>query len=98
MNSNSQKILRRIEQNYAGLRELFIGYPNLDSGFISSDASDYSKLGAAIGNNTHLETLNVGPNHILDIASNEFFDGLKRNLSIKYLGINGGNQTKSSGT
>ena len=32
-------------------------------GFASSDAGDYSKLGAAIGNNTHLTKLNLGPNH-----------------------------------
>ena len=45
MNSNSQDTLRRIEQNDAGLKGLWMGN---DGVFKSSDASDYSRLGAAI--------------------------------------------------
>ena len=54
MNSDSQKNLHRVEQNDDTVIKLFIGYV-----FISSDASDYSRLGAAIGNNTHLKTLSI---------------------------------------
>ena len=59
MDDNSQDTLRRIEQNDTGLRDLCIGYFDLDGGFISNDAGDYSRLGAAIGKNNHLKTLNV---------------------------------------
>ena len=49
--------------------------------------SDYSRLGTAIGNNTHMETLMVALDGAptLDIANTEFFDGLKRNSSINDL-------------
>ena len=84
MDNYSQRTLRRIEQNDAGLRELWMGNDGL---FITSDASDYSRLGAAIGNNTHLTKLVVNPAQTptLDIANNEFFNGLKRNSSISDL-------------
>ena len=87
MDSNSQKTLRQIERNDAGLRELWIGYSDFDGGFISSDAGDYSRLGTAIGNNTHLAQLVFRTDNecALDIANNEFFDGLKRNSSINDL-------------
>jgi len=90
MDSNSQKTLRRIEQNDDQLTTLRIGYSNLDGRFKSSDASDYSRLGAAIGNNTHLKTLVVNPAQTtaVNIANNEFLDGLKRNSSIKLLALN----------
>ena len=65
MNSNSQKTLRRIGQNDHELTELCIGYSDTDGDFQSNDASDYSRLGAAIGNNNHLTKLLVylGANH-----------------------------------
>ena len=65
------------------------GHSNYDRRFISSDASDYSRLGAAIWNNTHLEILVVALNDEdpLDAASNEFFDSLKRNASINALAL-----------
>ena len=59
MNNNSKKTLRRIEQNDDELTLLCIGDPDFDGGFISSDTSDYSRLGAAIGNNNHLTKLRV---------------------------------------
>ena len=95
MNSNSQETLRRIEQNDAGLSLLWIN----SSGFQSSDASDYSRLGAAIGNNTHLTKLwmNLGANQALDIANTEFFNGLKRNSSISDLQLHCRNQTLIGG-
>ena len=94
MNSNSQETLRRIEQNDAAVKQLWI-----NRGFQSSAASDYSRLGAAIGNNTYLKTLAVhlGANQALDIANTEFFNGLKRNSSIRDLELNGDNQTLVEG-
>ena len=56
MNSNSQETLRRIEQNDVSCKGLTIGYSGI-GGFKSSDAGDYSRLGAAIGDNTHLKKL-----------------------------------------
>ena len=88
MNSNSQDTLRRIEQNDAILSLLWIGNTGVDGGFKSSDSSDYSRLGTAIGNNyKHLRKLIVAldDEDPLDIANNEFFDGLKRNSSISNL-------------
>ena len=92
MDSKSQKTLRQIEQNDDQLTTLRIGSALILNGrsldnfgeFLSSDASDYSRLGTAIGNNTHLEELMVALDGAptLDIANNEFFDGLKRNSSI----------------
>ena len=89
MDNCSQETLRRIEQNdteFTGLQT-------------SSDASDYSRLGVAIGNNTHLKTLVVALDEegSLDVASNEFFDGLKRNSSINDLELNCMNQTLVGG-
>ena len=57
MNNNSKKTLRRIEQNDDEFTELCIGYSDIDGEFQSNDASDYSRLGTAIGNNNHLKTL-----------------------------------------
>ena len=88
MNSNSQDTLSLIEQNDYDLTELCIGYSGTDDGeFQSSAASDYSRLGAAIGNNNHLTKLIVAldDEDPLDTANNKFFDGLKRNSSISDL-------------
>ena len=89
MNSNSQETLRWIEQNDAQFIEFLIGNYGMYDGFTSSDASDYSRLGAALGNNTHLIKLTVAlhgeEEDPLDIANTEFFDGLKRNSSISNL-------------
>ena len=94
MNNNSEETLRRVEQNDGDLTELYIGelllgFSDVDGEFQSSDASDYSRLGTAIGNNTHLTKLRVylGANQALDIANNEFFNGLKRNSSINDLAL-----------
>ena len=89
-----------MEQNDDGLRKLWIGYSNFDGGFKSSDASDYSRLGAAIGNNIHLKTLKVDlidEEDSLDAANNEFFNGLKRNSSITDLALHCRNQTLIGG-
>ena len=98
MDSHSQETLRRIEQNNDTLIQLSLG-GNAYGRFTSSDASDYSRLGAAIRNNTHLTKLRVylGANQALDISNNEFFDGLKRNTSINDLELSCGNQTLVGG-
>ena len=71
--------LRRVEENDETLTKLYIG--DYYDGDISG--SDYSQLGAAIGENTHLTTLDVGLYGIaLDVTDREFYDGLKQNMSI----------------
>ena len=59
MNNDSQKTLHRIEQNDVSCQAIKLGTSDFYCVFKSSDASHYSRLGAAIGNNTHLETLVV---------------------------------------
>ena len=96
MNSNSQDTLRRIEQNDDRLKRLWIGNTEYHWGFVSSNASDYTRLGTAIGKNTHLSSLTVAldvEEDPLDAANNEFFDGLKRNSSISDLELHCRNQT-----
>ena len=95
MNSICQETLRRIEQNDDQLTTLGISGALMSGCFKSSEASDYSRLGAAIGNNTHLTKLLVylgavganpaNHNQTLDIANTEFFNGFKRNSSINHL-------------
>ena len=99
MNGNSQKTLRRIEQNDAGLIKLWIGYSGNVGWFKSSDASDYSRLGAAIGNNNHLTKLRVclGAIQALDVANEEFFNGIKSNSSINDMELHCRNQTLVGG-
>jgi len=102
MYSNSQEILRRIEQNDAQFTELHIGYSMFDGRFASSDAGDYSRLGAAIGNNTHLKDLIVAHDDdeeedSLDATNTEFFDGLKSNSSISDLTLHCRNHTLAGG-
>ena len=71
--------LRRVEENDETLTKLYIG--DYYDGDISG--SDYSQLGAAIGENTHLKTLTVVLDGItLNVTNREFYDGLKQNMSI----------------
>ena len=89
MDSHSQELLRRVEQNDDKLIQLIIN-PQYYFGFKSSVSSHYSTLGRAIGNNTCLTKLKLEVYHaseVLDIANTEFFDGLKRNSSISDLDI-----------
>ena len=79
--------LRRVQQNDYVLTHLWLCYDYYvdddeneeEHGFFTSDdADDFSVLGAAIGNNTHLKKLDVGL--FLDVAtealaSSSFFDG-----------------------
>jgi len=86
MDNRSQETLRRIERNDAQfMNRLQLGI--FRGWFISSNSSDYSRLGAAIGNNTHLTKLVVNPvqTPALNIANTEFFNGIKRNSSINDL-------------
>ena len=83
--------MRKIEQN-DNAAEVLIGsrYVRKKSiyAFKSNNSEDYSKLGAAIGNNIHLTTLHVDDvdnESGLIITNSEFFDGLKRNASINKL-------------
>ena len=92
MDSNSQNVLRRVEANDVESTDLKLGHSSnyfSISYFKSSNASDYSRLGAAIGDNTQLKTLTftIGDECALDISNTEFFNGLKRNSSINDLKI-----------
>ena len=86
MNDRSREILRRVEQNDATLTELYLRSGYID-GFSSSRGSDYSKLGACIGENTHLTKLYVNTHGLESIPfpSREFARGLQRNSSIRDL-------------
>ena len=87
MNELSNETLRRIEQNDDSLELLYLG-SEIDSyiSFNSNVPSDFSRLGASIGNNTHLTQLDIDISEIPSSAVAEergFFDGLKRNTSIR---------------
>ena len=99
MDNESLKMLLRIVCDGPTVTKLFIGYSGFNGGFKSSDARDYSRLGAAIGNNIHLKTLTVtlDEEDSLDAANTEFFDGLKRNSAISDLVLHCGNQTLVGG-
>ena len=100
MNGSSQETLRRIEQNDVSCNAIKLGHSDFDGWFISSDASDYSRLGAAIGKNIHLTKLRVylGANRLaLDTANHEFFNGLKHNSSISDMVLQCRNQTLVGG-
>ena len=91
----SQETLRRVEQDDSVLTKLFIGilgsgasvpYP-FEGGFVSRESNEYSKLGASIGENTHLTRLLVFTHGIAlnSFPSRAFARGLKRNSSIRDL-------------
>ena len=98
MDEQSQETLHMVEQNDASLTKLCLS-PNREQNFHnfnSSDARDFSRLGAAIGANTHITTLAV---HLplITVANGGFYDGLKRNTSIYRLGLVGGNIVNERG-
>ena len=94
MNSKSERTLHRLEQNESTKTQLQIGgRQQLETGrtcwFNSRDGNDFSRLGAAIGENSHLTHLRfVLAGSGLDVAYQGFYDGLKRNSSIYKLEIN----------
>ena len=79
MDKRSKKTLRKIEQNDGALKILLIGRSfvseKYDGAFNSSNSEDFSRLGAAIGNNNHLTAL--GFEHFdesgLTVTNNDFF-------------------------
>lgn len=81
-------LLQWISQNDRKVKILKIGGYN---GFASSVKSNYSRLGIAIGENSHLKTLMIDlQNGIQNISldyctNNSFFEGMKRNTSIHEL-------------
>ena len=90
MNNNSHETLQRVTQNDPSLTELrSINkiYRANDGEFYSDSSDDYSTLGAAIANNTHLTRLEVqlSGDVPLGVANRGFYDGLKRNYSIHAL-------------
>ena len=85
MNIYSQKTLRRVAQNDPSLTILRISnfYTDGVAGEFYSDNDNYSTLGAAIANNTHLAKLEVHIDDLpLTVADNGFFNRLKNNTSI----------------
>ena len=89
MNRCNQRTLNRVEQNDETLKELRIGVggvENIEAGlYFSRDGNyDFSRLGASIGENTHLTSLKI---NIADVCTinKDFFRGLKQNSSIRDL-------------
>ena len=58
-----------------------------EGAFNSTDGSDFSRLGAAIGHNLHLKHLrssvNLHDDVALDITNTAFYDGLRQTLPSK---------------
>ena len=74
-----QERLRKVEANDISFKNLLIGIEGYTD-------DDYSRLGRAIGRNTHLSSLQVYPADILLTTTNiQFFDGLRQNASINKL-------------
>jgi len=74
-----QERLRKVEANDISFKSLLIGIEGYTD-------DDYSRLGRAIGRNTHLSSLQVYPADILLTTTNiQFFDGLRQNASIDKL-------------
>ena len=100
---HSQDILRRVEQNDDTLTELRVGCPTgfnpssrIDFSTLGTHireklkvGEDFSRLGAAIGQNSNLTTLHIVFNGVvaLDVKHSAFYDGLKHNTSIHQLNI-----------
>ena len=95
MDSRSQETLRRIQENDDTLTTQRIASA-YNGGFNSSDGDDFSILGAAIGQNTNLTTLQIDL-AVLDVTYNEFYDGLKLNSSISELLLHCGNDNIAGG-
>ena len=101
--NNSQETLRKVQQNDPSLTALRIvdDYNNFHTygGFYSDNSDDYSTLGAAIANNTHLASLTVilSDSLPLGVANRGFYDGLKANSSISYLELYCGGQNIARG-
>ena len=102
MDNNSRETLRRVTQNNPSLKTLSLDDYNTygdDGQFHSDNSDDYSTLGAAIANNTHLEKLEVtlSDDIPLGVSDREFYDGLKRNSSVSNLELWCNSQTIAGG-
>ena len=97
-NLDVQETLRNVEENDAELTKLRIGI-DYNIGFNSTDGDDYSRLGAAIAENTHLTSLVVvlRDTVALDVTNDRFYDGLKLNSSIQALTFHCGNSNIAVG-
>ena len=101
--NNSQETLRRVTQNDPSLTTLRMVNSNIyggdDGKFVSDNSDDYSTLGAAIANNTHLEELLVElfDDLPLGVAVRGFFNGLENNSSINTLALFGNNHNIAGG-
>ena len=89
MNNRSRETLRRVTLNDPSLTGLGLpdnndDYVDDDGDFFSENSNDYSTLGTAIANNTHLENLVVALSDDLPLTVTDrgFYDGLRRNSSI----------------
>ena len=94
----SRETLCKVTQNDASLKILTLvddigddRNDGEDGDFYSDNSGDYSTLGAAIANNTHLNKLTVwlSDDLPLGVANREFYDGLQRNSSIHHLSLVG---------
>jgi len=99
MNICSQETLRKVEENDAELTILWICNTYLGGMFNSTDGDDFSRLGSAIGENTHLTRFEVvlRDTVALDVTNNEFYDGIKQNSSIQVLTLNFRNSNIAGG-
>ena len=107
MDSHSQETLRMVQENDDTLTRLLMMSPYSSSlyddggigGFNSSRGSDFLRLGAAIGENTHVTSLTVTVDHItaLEVTDDEFYDGLKQNSSIQFLNLHCQNSNIAGG-
>ena len=103
MDNNSQEILRRVNQNDPSVTELTLldndNYGVTDGEFYSNNSDDYSTLGAAISNNTHLVRLAIilSDDLPLGVANREFYDGFKNNSSFSNLELYCGGQNIAGG-
>ena len=100
--NNSQEILRRVTQNDPSLTKLRLVDNNIygdDGQFHSNNSDDYSTLGSAIANNTHLTRLAVilSDDLPLGVADRDFFNGLKSNSSINNLELYCNNRNIAGG-
>ena len=78
----SNAILRRIEQNDPKLTSLYIG-PD-DSQFWLHEGADLLRLGHAIANNTHLESIDLRESSPLLVDNTvPLIEGLQQNTTIK---------------
>ena len=89
MNNRSRETLHRVTLNDPSLTGLGLpdnndDYVDDDGDFFSDNSDDYSTLGTAIANNTHLENLVVAlyDDLPLTVTNRGFYDGLRRNSSI----------------